>query len=54
MNPVKYRNITLTGETGKLLNNICNRWLIGIAETNPAILTMLRDRDLRPYRDLLP
>ncbi len=41
------------GVTAELCKNISERWLKGIAETNPAILTMFRDRDAKPYRDLL-
>lgn len=41
------------GVTAELCKNISDRWLKGIAETNPAILTMFQDRDAKPYRDLL-
>ncbi len=54
MNPVKYNSLKLNGETGELVRRITDNWLIGIRETNPAIIDMFRDRDLRPYRDLLP
>lgn len=52
MKPVS--GIHIKGETGKLLKNIIEHWLIGIRESNPAILAMFRDRDVKPYRDLLP
>ncbi len=54
MKPIKYNALEIRGETGKLLDRIADNWLIGIKETNPAIITMFRDRDLKPYRDLLP
>lgn len=43
----------LNGITGKLLKNINRNWLIGLRETNPAILDMYHQRDIKPYRDLL-
>lgn len=46
-------NITLMNETGKLVEKITRHWLANIRETNPAILEMFRDRDIKPYRDLL-
>lgn len=42
------------GDTGKLAANIENNFLLGLRESNPALLDMFRDRDVRPYRDLLP
>lgn len=42
------------GAVGKLTDNITKNWLIGLRESNPAILDMFRDRDKRPYRDMLP
>jgi hypothetical protein len=42
------------GQTGKLAGNIVENWLIGLRETNPAIIDMFRDREITPYRDLLP
>ena len=53
MERLKTTYFRLSGETGKLCRNISDRWLKGIAETNPAILSMFADRDVRPYRDLL-
>lgn len=41
------------GITGKYCENIAQRWLIGILESNPAILSIFKDRDVKPYRDLL-
>lgn len=42
------------GAVGKLTNNITDNWLIGLRESNPAILDMFHDRDKQPYRDMLP
>lgn len=50
--PVK--ELRISGQSGQLAERIIRNWLIGIRETNPAILDMFRDRDLMPYRDLLP
>ena len=54
MDSVKYKALKLTGETGKLAEKITDNWLMGIRESNPAIIDMFRDRDLLPYRDMLP
>ena len=54
MESVKYKSLKLTGETGKLAEKITDNWLMGIRESNPAIIDMFRDRDLLPYRDMLP
>ena len=54
MNTVTLKNISLRGQTGKLINNIIDNWLKGIRESNPAILDMFADRDLKPYRQALP
>ena len=54
MNKVKLDNIKLSGETGILAENIIDNWLVGLRETNPAILDMFYDRDVRPYRNMLP
>jgi DUF1680 family protein len=40
--------------TGRLVSRVTDNWLLSIRETNPAILDMLRDRDLRPARHLNP
>ena len=49
-----HNGFCLTGEVGKLADNLTTHWLIGLRETNPAILDMFRERDTKPYRDLLP
>lgn len=54
MQTAKTKSLKLLGGTGDLLQKITDRWLLSIRETNPAILDMFRDRDVRPYRDLLP
>ena len=54
MNRPNYKTFFLSSETGKLLERISDQWLLSIRETNPAILYMFRDRDVKPYRDLLP
>lgn len=41
------------GKLGSLIDNIINRWLVDIRETNPAILDMFHDAGLKPYRHLL-
>ena len=54
MEKIKLKDIHLKGQTGKLAENINKNWLIGLRQTNPAILDMFWDRDVAPYRDLLP
>lgn len=49
-----YNEIKLKGQTGKLVDNIISNWLLGLRESNPAIIDMFKERDLLPYRDLLP
>lgn len=53
MKTTNCRNITLTGDTGELIRRVTDRFLVGLRESNPAILTMFRDRDVKPYRELL-
>jgi len=54
MKSAEFKRIKLQGQTGKLLEGIVDNWLIGLRNTNPAILDMFADRDYKPYRDLLP
>lgn len=54
MNQIEYKNLKLYGETGALVERIIDNWLLNIRQTNPAIIDMFRDRDVKPYRDLLP
>ncbi len=44
----------LEGPVRGYLRNITRNWLLPAPEANPAMLAMFRDRDRRPYRDLLP
>jgi len=54
MKTCKINKLAINGITGKLTENITNNFLIGLRETNPAILEMFADRDVKPYRNLLP
>ena len=45
MNPFSPKKLQLHGQTGQLASRIIRHWLLGIRETNPAILDMFRDRD---------
>ena len=54
MELVQLQNVKIAGQTGKLLDNIIDKWIIGLRETNPAIIDMFVDRDIKPYRELLP
>lgn len=54
MKTPNYKKIEMNGRTGALLEKITDNWLLSILETNPAIIDMFRDRDVKPYRDLLP
>ena len=42
------------GRCESYLRNVTRHWLLPAPEANPAMLAMFRDRDRRPYRDLLP
>ena len=53
MERASIRKIALTGQTGALAEKIVDRWLLAVPESDPAILTVFRDRDVRPYRELL-
>ncbi len=44
----------LGGPIRAYLNNAAEQWLLPAPSANPAMLAMFRDRDRRPYRDLLP
>lgn len=46
--------LNLRGEIGDLAQNVIDNWLIGLRETNPAILDMFHDREKEPDRGLLP
>ena len=46
--------VSVNDPVGRLAANITERWLLGLRETNPAIIDIFRERDKKPYRDLLP
>ena len=52
--PVRTSRFQTDGITGKLADGIEKNWLLGLRETNPAILDMFFERDRQPYLDLLP
>lgn len=54
MKPLKFNSISPGGITGELARGITKNWLIGLRETNPAIIDMFAERDKLPYRDMLP
>lgn len=51
--PIENKKILPGGKIGKLTDNVINRWLIGIDETNPAILDMFEDAGRKPLRVLM-
>ncbi len=54
MKTTRMKTISIGGRTGRLAEKIIDHWLLGLRETNPAILDMFAERDRLPYRDLLP
>lgn len=44
----------LQGPVGDLTARVTRHWLLEAPDANPAILAMFRDRDRKPFRDLLP
>jgi len=46
--------LTLTGIVGDRLKAVSENWLLQVPHANPAILEIFSDRDIQPYRDLLP
>jgi uncharacterized protein len=44
----------LTGIVGDRLSAVSENWLLKAPHANPAILAIFDDRDIMPYRDLLP
>ncbi len=50
MKSVGYSYCSLKEDTGALIKSITDKWLIGIRESNPAILDMFKERDIKPYR----
>ncbi len=45
--------VRLQGPLGTQVAGVVENWLVPLPKTNPAILTMFRDRDREPYRNLL-
>ena len=54
MHTVRMRSSRPMGITGQLAENITKNWLMGLRETNPGILDMFHERDMLPYREMLP
>lgn len=52
--PVSKVHMQMHDPVGTLIDNIIDNWLIGIRESNPAILDMLKYPDKKPSRRLLP
>lgn len=44
----------LQGRVREYLDNVTRQWLLVAPESNPAILEMFRDRDRKPFRDMVP
>ena len=54
MQPVSEIHLQMDDVIGNLTHGIIDNWLIGIRESNPAILDMLKYPDKKPGRRLLP
>ena len=58
MNPILSRipdtRYALESPIGDYLKGATDQWLLVAPDANPAMLEMFRDRDRKPYRDLLP
>ncbi len=52
--PVSLQSVRLRDHIGALADRVIDRWLLTVRETNPAILSMLRAKNQRPSRYLLP
>ena len=44
----------LEGEIGRRLNAVTEQWILPAPGANPAMLGMFRDRDNKPYRNMVP
>jgi hypothetical protein len=44
----------LGGELGRRLKAVTEQWLLPVAQSNPRILEMFRERDLKPYANQMP
>ena len=54
MKSVRMKEIAFSGQSGKLAHNIIRNWLVGLRESNPAIIDMFAEREMKPARELLP
>ncbi len=54
MKSVRIKQRSLQSLSGRYAKNITTRWLYDLRQTNPAILGMFRERDVLPYRSMLP
>lgn len=54
LQPVSKIQLQMQDAVGKLTEGIIDSWLLGIRESNPAILDMLKYPDKKPSRRLLP
>ena len=52
--PALDRPAELSGPAGDLIGRVAENWVAHAPRGNPAMLAMFRDRDVVPYRDLLP
>lgn len=52
--PVPALHLHMQDVVGTLIDNIIDNWLVGIRQSNPAILDMLKYPDKKPSRRLLP
>ena len=44
----------LDGEIGRRLNAVTEQWILPAPAANPAMLGMFRDRNRKPYRNMVP
>jgi len=51
---VKRAGYQMGGRLGETLSAVVEQWLLVAPLANPAMLEMFADRDVRPYRDLVP
>lgn len=54
LSPLPALHMQMQDAVGRLVDNVIDNWLIGIRQSNPAILDMLKDPDQKPGRHLLP
>lgn len=51
---IQIADMQLDDHIGALGRNITENWLLNLRKTNPALLYMFRDKNVAPYRRLLP